>query len=185
MAGLVFDHAGNLYGATALGGGVGCGMIYELSPSGSGWREQTVHDFQCGSDGGYSASPLLLASSGDLYGASLGENGGNGTVFGLTPSGGGWLYALPFNLPTGGPDNSGLVMDAAGNLYGTATNANGGPGSVFELTPSDGAWIYTDLHDFNGGSIPTKILIDSHGDLFGAASPGGAHNEGIVWEITP
>ena len=40
--GVIFDQAGNLYGTTYEGGGgcngFGCGTVFELTPSGSGWR---------------------------------------------------------------------------------------------------------------------------------------------------
>ncbi len=45
-AGVIFDQAGNLYGTTTLGGGgtcsggYGCGTVYQLTPSGSGWNEK-------------------------------------------------------------------------------------------------------------------------------------------------
>ena len=49
--GLIFDTAGNLYGTTASGGGSanctnGCGTVFELSPSGSGWTEKVLYRFQ-------------------------------------------------------------------------------------------------------------------------------------------
>jgi uncharacterized repeat protein (TIGR03803 family) len=49
---LVFDPSGNLYGSAMQGGtaetvcGAGCGVIYELSPDGSGdWAQNTLHMF--------------------------------------------------------------------------------------------------------------------------------------------
>jgi uncharacterized repeat protein (TIGR03803 family) len=57
---LIFDAAGNLYGTTARGGvlsdcnGNGCGTIFELSPSSSGWTENVLYSFQgYPSDGSY------------------------------------------------------------------------------------------------------------------------------------
>jgi uncharacterized repeat protein (TIGR03803 family) len=54
-AGLVLDAAGNVYGTTEYGGGglcrlipptIGCGVVYELSPtSGGSWTETTLHTF--------------------------------------------------------------------------------------------------------------------------------------------
>ena len=99
---------------------------------------------------------LIFDPSGNLYGATNGGGqGGGGTVFELTPSGGSWtlfpglqLYRRRQLWAWGT-----LVMDGAGNLYGT-TLCDGAnkAGSVFKLTPSGGSWTYTSLHDFTGGS---------------------------------
>jgi hypothetical protein len=55
---LVLDSAGNLYGTTFGGGshngncGIsGCGVVYELSPSSSGWKETVLYTFTGSSDG--------------------------------------------------------------------------------------------------------------------------------------
>lgn len=184
VAGLVFDQAGNLYGATADGGPC-CGMIYELTPSGGGWTEQTLHNFQGGDDGGQSSTNLLLAPSGELFGATLGDpSGGNGTVFGLTPSNGGWTYDLLFNLPAYGP-YAGFTMDAAGNLYGV-DRVGQDPGAIFKLTPSGSGWIYTTLYTFSCGSdgcLPNTVIVGANGNLYGTASGGGSYGHGTVWEI--
>jgi uncharacterized repeat protein (TIGR03803 family) len=54
-AGLVFDQSGNLYGTTLYGGPVGgcgnegCGVVFELSPNGSGgWTETLLYSFPGG-----------------------------------------------------------------------------------------------------------------------------------------
>jgi uncharacterized repeat protein (TIGR03803 family) len=52
-AGVVFDKSGNLYGTTIFGGQYGYGVIFELTPSGSGWTERVIYTFQGGSDGGF------------------------------------------------------------------------------------------------------------------------------------
>jgi len=56
LATLTLDNAGNLYGTTNVGGtpgcgDFGCGTVYELTPSGSGWTEHILYKFQGGSDG--------------------------------------------------------------------------------------------------------------------------------------
>jgi uncharacterized repeat protein (TIGR03803 family) len=86
---------GALYGTTQFGGsggckseyGLGCGTIYEITPSGS---ESVVHTFGGGSDG---ADPFadLIDVSGTLYGTTARggttscRDEGCGTVFELTP----------------------------------------------------------------------------------------------------
>src|SRR5208337_475040 len=53
-AGLIFDKNGNLYSTTVGGGSTpyGCGTVFKLTASGSGWRENVLYNFQCGNDGG-------------------------------------------------------------------------------------------------------------------------------------
>jgi uncharacterized repeat protein (TIGR03803 family) len=191
-AGVIFDNAGDLYG-TAFEGGVNfSGTVYELTPSGSGWTEKTLHSFQRATDGGFPVAGLIFDPSGHLYGTtSFGGSGGGGTVFSLTPSGESWIFsALHSFVGNGtGPDGS-LVMDAVGDLYGVANSGGGfGFGSVFELTPSGDGWTFTSLHDFTGGTdgkFPFgNVTLDANGNLFGTASEGGAFGEGVVWEIVP
>ncbi|MGA2372798.1 MAG: choice-of-anchor tandem repeat GloVer-containing protein [Candidatus Korobacteraceae bacterium] len=192
LGGVVFDRSGNLYGVFWEGGLCDVGAVYQLSPLGSSWTEQTLYGFPCsGDDGLYPTGGLIIDQSGNLYGTTL-ESGssGGGTVFELTPANGGWTFNTQYSfLGNVGPEAK-LIMDAAGNLYGT-TYYDGayGAGSVFKLTPSNGGWTYTSLHDFSAGSdgaLPvSNVVFDANGDLYGTASYGGGYGHGVVWEITP
>ena len=198
--GLVFDKAGNLYGTTSGGGdnqceqGYGCGVVYQLTPSGSGWTNNTLYEFHDGSDGGFPEGGVILDASGDLYGTTTGGGSGAGTVFELSPYNGYWNFNLLYSV-TGGNQNVGgpwdsLVMDAAGSLYGTtASGGLYGNGAVFKLTPSNGGWTYTSLHDFycsTDGCTPYgSVLLDANGNIYGTTAGGGAYYYGTVWEITP
>ena len=89
--GLVIDQAGNLYGTTGyggsgpcllLGGAVGCGTVYELSPpakQGDPWTETVIYSFQGGKDGYVASGDLVFDKAGNLYGATL-FGGGKGTT---------------------------------------------------------------------------------------------------------
>ena len=113
-----------------------------------------------------------------------------GTVFELTPSGGGWSLTVLYQFARGIVQYANLAMDTSGNLYGT-TYAGGthGLGSVFKLSPSNGSWTYRSLHDFSNGSdggYPiSDVVLDSSGNLYGTASSGGTSGFGVVWEVTP
>ena len=146
-SGVIFDGSGNLYGTTTEGGDPacvgGCGTVYKMTPSGSGWTEKPIYSFTGGSDGAVPYGGLIFDQSGNLYGTTIsgGINGESGTVFELTPNpDGSWNFNLLYSFNgNGGPDGS-LTMDAAGNLYGI-TAENDCPdcstyGDVFELTPS-------------------------------------------------
>jgi uncharacterized repeat protein (TIGR03803 family) len=194
-AGVTLDAAGNLYGTTYAGGSSGNGTVYELSPSGSGWTQKTLHSFQRQQDGASPYAGVIFDGSGNLYGATqFGGSGGGGTVFELTPSGGSWTYAVLYSfVGSGGGHNKGpvanLVMDAAGSLYGTTAGEGAYDfGSVFKLTHGTGGWTYTSLHDFTGGSdgnLPrSNLVFDGSGNLYGTAY-GGADGDGVVFEITP
>ena len=202
FAGLIFDTAGNLYGATGYGGTGSVGTVFELTPSGSGWAKATLYDFHGGIDGAYPDGGLILGLPGNLYGTTLvGGAGNGGTVFQLSTSGGGWTHTVLYEFTDGDlyPDAS-LFMDSAGSLYGTtAGGADTAPyGNVFQLTPSNGTWIYSSLHEFTDGADGahpySAVIMDANGDLFGTASDGGSMNCasgddsgtcGVVWEITP
>jgi uncharacterized repeat protein (TIGR03803 family) len=210
-AGVIFDRAGNLYGTTELGGGdtcpyqfgggfYGCGTIYQLTPSGSGWAESILHAFQAGGEDG--ASPiggLIFDGAGNLDGTTAGYGDGScGTAFQLTPS---QRFTVLYYF-TGrfqfcqGP-NASLTMDAAGNLYGTTyyDGPNNSMGNIFTL--ANGSWAYTDLFDFNlawgsDGALPiSNVVFNMNGNLYGTASIGGNLSNcdqlgcGVVWEITP
>jgi uncharacterized repeat protein (TIGR03803 family) len=94
-AGLIFDAVGNLYGTT-YGGGVytsctngsflGCGTVFELTPTaGGGWTEKVLHSFGNGTDGEDPQAGLIFDAAGNLYGTTY--LGGTyyqwGTVFEL------------------------------------------------------------------------------------------------------
>jgi uncharacterized repeat protein (TIGR03803 family) len=195
--GLVLDSAGNLYGATYLGGdsqgvdcgGPGCGTIFKLAPNADGsWTESIVYDFS----GTGSAFPggLIFDPSGNLYGTTQvgpadGE-GGTGSVFEFNPNpDGSWTYNLLFAFVTlinGTYPNYALVFDSAGNLYGSTLE--GGQydcGVIFQLSPNaDGSWTQTVLYAFTcgaDGSWPVGALVlDKKGNLYGATGFGGIGN---------
>ena len=197
---LVFDQAGNIYGTTQRGGNgsgpfcgtIGCGTVFELSPSRGGWTFSIIHNFQSnGIDGVQPLYGVSFDPAGNLYGTTL--YGGissqeAGTVFELTPSGGTWaeniLYSF-FSNPMGAPvDATTLIMDQSGNLYGSAAAA--GPqsaGTVFELTPSQGGWIFSTLYTFTACSAQ-PLAIDTAGNLYGTCTGGGQYDSGWIFELT-
>ena len=90
---LVFDNAGDLYGTTE-GGGTGCtfpgcGVVFKLAPTKTGWKETVLHIFTGKPDGSNPIEGLTLDGKGNLVGTTAaggkGANSGYGTVFELTP----------------------------------------------------------------------------------------------------
>ncbi len=217
-AGLIFDAAGNLYGTTSEGGAGthcsfhGCGTVFQLSPNpGGGWTESVLYSFtNFKGDGAHPAAPVVLDTSGNLYGTTsdggiignCGDNLGScGTVFKLSPEDGHWTESVLHifagtSANDGGLPVAGLVIES-GNLYGT-TQLGGdvpnrqysdGLGTVFELSPSsDGPWVETIIHNFgsstDGASPQGGLHLDNFGNLFGTTA-GDANGGSVVFEITP
>lgn len=197
-SGVVFGTDGNLYGTASEYGHTDlgcCGSVYQLVKSGSGWTENTLYDFTDGNDGSTPYGGVIQDAAGNLYGTTTtdGANGG-GTVFELSPSGGGWTFQTIYSFSGSAGQQVGpfddLVMDSSGNLYGTTyLDGRYGWGNVFKLTPSGSGWTYSSLHDFTGGSDGAaprcRLVFDSSGNLYGTASSGGTNSYGVVFEITP
>jgi uncharacterized repeat protein (TIGR03803 family) len=202
-AGVIFDKAGNLYGATAEGGFYREGAVFEMTPrAGGGWTETLLHSFSHnGTDGWFPLGGLTLDAAGNLYGTTIyGGANGSGTVFELSPATGGeWTETIlhTFNPNTDGSNPQGtLVFDAQGNLYGFAnngvkgTNCSGGCGEVFELTPQfGGGWGETIVHTFTNNGVdgynPVGVIFDAKGNLYGTTTYGGTANAGTVFKLSP
>jgi uncharacterized repeat protein (TIGR03803 family) len=203
QGGLIADSEGNLYGTASEGGDLncgilGCGNVFELSPTNNGWTFNVLYDFVGGSnDGDLPTGDLVFDGAGNLYGATI-HGGGifdGGVVFELSPVGGGsWQETAIYIFGAeGGAPNGDLVFDSAGNLYGT-TELQDSLGSVFQLTDNSGTWTKTDLLDFGGsfGENPMAgLAMDAAGDLYGTTTRGGNDNCfgsfgcGTIFEVSP
>lgn len=208
---LVFDNAGNLYGTTAIGGGsancnLGCGTVFKLSPTASGWTEKVIHSFD-GTDGSAPFSGLILDDQGNLYGTTSGtttstgcSNGAScGTVFEISLASGSPQFTV-LHAFAGGSEGSiplgPLTLDAAGDLYGvTAEGGNTGThcgplgcGVAFKLTPASGTWPETILHTFMGAdgfSLNGGLTFDGRRqNLYGTAYGGGTYDWGEVFKLS-
>jgi uncharacterized repeat protein (TIGR03803 family) len=143
---LVSDASRNLYGTTQYGGANGSGSVFELSPNGNGgYTESVLYSFcsaaDC-TDGSYPAyAPLVLDSSGNLYGTTYSGGGhGLGTVFMLSPKRKETvLYSFQGEKDGANPTST-LLADGVGNFYGTTSSGGGtgctgsGCGTIFKLT---------------------------------------------------
>jgi hypothetical protein len=161
----------------------------------------TLHQFAGPtSDGGTPDSGLIIDSNGDLFGTTQsggnvvgGGVGGDGTVFELTPSNGGYILNILYAF-TGGTAGqtpfSSLLMDSHGDLFGTTLGGGdaNSDGTVFEMTPGSSGYTYSTVYTFtggNGGQSPsTALIMDNSGDLFGTTGH-GSDSFGTVFELTP
>jgi uncharacterized repeat protein (TIGR03803 family) len=193
------------FGTAYEGGSHGVGTVYtmalECDPR---CTEQAVvtHSFSGGKGGSYPLGDLLVQAVeglGIMYGTTYGGGADNsGIAYQLTQhDNGSWTFSVLYTFPGSGLDGSGpgagLTMDSAGNLYGTTMfgGANAGyAGTVFELTPgAKNKWTEILQYSFSGGTdggvITSGVVFDTAGNLYGTASTGGAHNQGVVYEVTP
>ena len=192
---LVFDTAGNLYGATLRGGNPG--TVFELKPQGNGtWSEETLYTFQGGSDGSVPFGPLVFDASGNLYGSTAqGGIGNGGTVYELMPqTNGTWKKKAlhGFGVGSDGTFPSSVIFDAAGNLYGTTSSGGAhNNGTIFRLSPrSNGRWKEAVLRSFQRVRGPAASLVfDTAKNLYGTTYVGGPgcppYGCGTVFEFNP
>jgi uncharacterized repeat protein (TIGR03803 family) len=85
-SGLVMDAAGNLYGATTVGGNANPnpdGVVFKLTPGlKNRWTETVLYNFSGGADGGELYGTLVSDAAGNLYGTGIrGGAHGRGVVF--------------------------------------------------------------------------------------------------------
>jgi hypothetical protein len=200
--GVVFDKAGNLYGATTDGGGecppAQCGTVFQLAPpakKGDPWTETVLYIFKGNGsgDGNTPAGSVIIDSAGNLYGTTgyggtgncvlLGTKVGCGTVYELSPptqKGGAWTETVLYSFPTakqGYLPNGDLVFDSVGNLYG-ATMFGGGYGTACDpFYQYCGAVFELSPPQKQGGAWTEKVL---HGFMGG--TDGSNPNGGLVFD---
>jgi uncharacterized repeat protein (TIGR03803 family) len=199
VAGLVIDASGNLFGTTYVGGPSSQGTVFELSKSGSSWKETVLHSFDdiSGSDGYYPYGTLAFDAAGNLYGTTIyGGKTGGGTVFQLKASNGKYTYHLIHGFTTSSSSAyypyGGVVVDPKnGYIYGT-TYYGGviwNVGAVYQLREVSGVWISSVIYTFLGDSLgqysESSLAVDATGNLYGTNYQGGAFNLGDVFKLTP
>lgn len=181
---MVQGFDGNLYGTTYLGGTLGHGNVFKITPAGV---ISTVYEFCLSSgcpDGSAPAAALTVGTDGNLYGTTrYGGAGACGVVFKLTRAG--VLTTLhSFNNTDGCYPTNGLMQASNGNFYGTTTfSGASGYGTLFEIT-SSGA--FKVLHNFDGtnagGGTPGGELVQlTNGNLYGGTV---APQASVVYELT-
>ncbi|MGA8733738.1 MAG: choice-of-anchor tandem repeat GloVer-containing protein [Terriglobales bacterium] len=198
FGGMVLDADGNIYGTTYGGGASSEGTAFELSKSGSTWKETVLHTFDdiSGSDGYYPYGGVTFDAAGNLYGTTLyGGKFGGGTVFQLKPSGSKYTYKGIHSFATSSSSAyypyGGVVVDSKnGYLYGTTYYGGTvwNAGAVYQMRQVSGVWIFSVVYNFLGDSLgqysESGLAVDASGNLYGTNYQGGAYNLGDVFKLT-
>jgi uncharacterized repeat protein (TIGR03803 family) len=187
LGNLVFDGAGNLYGAALFGGAYQGGTIFQVVPPQQGdlWSLNVLHQFMGVNDGFDPYGPVILDSQGAVYGTASDK------VFRLTPPAAGhtdWTFKVLSSLPSF--TAVGALLRSGSALYGTT--ALGGAtnnGTIFQVTPQQGqSWKLTTLYEFKGGTdgfYPLNGLVaDGAGNLYGVTASGGVNNQGTIFRLS-
>jgi uncharacterized repeat protein (TIGR03803 family) len=187
--GLVQGSDGNLYGTTSSGGAGNAGTVFKIPTK---LKPLTrLHSFET-TDGSYPYAALIQAADGNFYGTTeLGGANGAGTVFQITPAGtlrSLYSFCAQASCIDGKTPVAGLTQATDRNLYGTTElgGANGA-GTIFQVT-SGGT--LTTLYSFcaqpscaDGGNPLSGLLQATDGNFYGAASVGGADNDGTIFTL--
>lgn len=201
---LVFDKAGNLYGATLYGGGQGttcdifyggtCGTVFELSPpkqEGAQWAEAVLHSFAGGTDDG--ALPnggLVLDSRGNVYGTTFygGYDGYDGACPGVEGVGCGTAFSLAAPGKTGQVWTEKLIhmFDGGGDGEHPSTGLAYNAGELYGTTYSGGTVFSLTPPSAESDSWTKTILYSFSGSQggFDPESPLTFDSEGNIYGTT-
>ncbi len=194
----VMDKNGVIYGVTQFTSGFdgGAGVVFALTPSGSGYAQSVLYAFPGGTGGATPQAGMAIDTNGALYGTTYGGgdlnacNGAScGLVFKLTPSSGSYSESVIYtfkniNHNDGANPLAAPAVDARGVVFGTTqyggTHNNG---IVYELKPSRSGYSERLLYNFTAnrdGFMPEgQILVAPDHTLYGTVSLGGGGCSGI------
>jgi uncharacterized repeat protein (TIGR03803 family) len=159
-------------------------------------REHVLYSFTGGNDGGNAATGVVLDAAGNLYGSTVvGGTYGCGTVFKLMPQASPpWPETVLQNFncyANGKSPHGGVALDSHGNLDGTTVaGGSGGPcasdgcGLVYQLTPTTENVLHSFTAGNDGFGPGGGVAFDRAGNIYGTTPDGGAHSEGVVYEVS-
>jgi uncharacterized repeat protein (TIGR03803 family) len=195
FAGLVADSKGDLFGTTALGGTNNDGTVFEVQ---AGTNSLISLASFTGLNGASPECSLMIDTAGNLMGTTTSGGTSNGGVIFQLGAGSGTINPLASFSPSvdGWFPRGGLVEDAFGNFFGTTlyggmlfnpSSPYSGYGAVYEYSSSTNTLAPISLFTggSDGGNPSAGLLMDSSGNLFGAATGGGPENlgYGTVFEV--
>ncbi len=108
-----------------------------------------------------------------------------GTIFSMNSNGTGFNTEFSFQPPDGYTPFGNLLQASNGKLYGTCYNGGSFAScTIFKYDPVTGNYI--DVYDFDiiHGDFPLSGVLEApNGKLYGAASSGGAHYNGVIYSL--
>ena len=165
---------GNYYGVTQNGGLHEKGILYEFDPVNDSYTKKV--DF-----GGYELGENprdIIFANGKIYYVS--KYSGSGYLIEFDPV---TNIAIKKNTFTEYLIH-GLIQVSSDTFYGLmsygGTNNNG---TIFNYNLNTNS--YNIVHNFDGanGQFPTKILLDTNGNIHGLTSSGGINDNGVLFEF--
>lgn len=199
---LALGSDGYIYGTTSIGGTNNLGTIFRINPSNNQYN--LIYSFLGGVSGDSPTSGVIMATDGNLYGATVGGGLGNRGIF--------YRYNLTnntlqiirhFNYPPGTDvatrPYSGLIQaNSTTKLYGMAQQTPRGWGYYYDFATGAGTPSYT-LFGFTGATAPSpfnpfnsqliwggapqsSLLQASDGNLYGITTYEGANGNGTFFK---
>jgi uncharacterized repeat protein (TIGR03803 family) len=200
LSGTPYDGTSPLYGVTLAGGFNGGGSAFQVTPvSGQTlWNQTLLYSFctqpNC-RDGKAPSAPLVVDSSGNLFGVT--KSGGiadDGVAFEIPAGGGSEIVMHNFCRLASCADGSnpaGLTIDSFGRFLGT-TQAGGanGAGAIFRIVPTATGFKESVLYSFcaaspclDGQSPQAGLTPDGTGSFFGTTRLGGLQQGGVIFRF--
>jgi len=173
-----------------------CALLLIFSIGAGAQTYKTLYSFTSWEDGENPYAGLTFDAAGNLYGVSAYDEVRNGgSLFELSPSGGGWEFSVLYKFDGYDPDEpegaypiGGLAVDEAGNVYGTTSwgkrwyDFDASCGSVFKVSHG-----LTYLRFFNPdgteGCTPEATLTYNNGRIWGTTTGGGSKGQGTVFSM--
>ena len=163
-SGLIEDSQGNLYGTTTGGGPNSAGTVFKLS-AGTYQLTDLVSFSLVGGTGQGPTLPLLIDSSGNIYGTTSYGALGFGEVFKIAAGTNAFTVLAPFTAAYGYP-LSNLVEDSSGNLYGISST-NGGISGTIVFKIAAGSNTLSTVVSSSDFAFSGWLLMDGGGNIIG------------------
>lgn len=184
FSGVVFGSDGALYGTTHQGGYYGYGTVFKATTGGT---QTSLHDFDYHTTGGHPRGRLAVLPDGTLFGLTVsGGANGYGTLFKLSTSGTFTpnIHEFDYYGQVGAHPHSGLTTGSDGNVYGATLYSGSGHGSIFQVTPAGSLTpIYS--RSYEDGIYQYAPLTEAeNGVFYGTTLHGGIGDRGTVFRLS-
>jgi uncharacterized repeat protein (TIGR03803 family) len=180
--------------------GVAGDAIFRMTTPGGAIK--IIYNFS-GPDGASPSGPLVEGPDNSFYGvARYGGANNTGTIYKLSPSGGGFTYSPMYSFTglsgltnsDGAEPIAGLAFGWDGKLYGATTSGGAfGYGTIYQIPTSGGFKKLFDLSGAGGaapGNYPTTTMMENadsclYGLTTGGVSIGETTGYGNVYKLCP